>query len=133
MKKLLPLLLIVATSAATCFADIHMPPTAEQGPTRKLSRGLANLAFGVTEIPYQIATVNDKEGNVAAATYGLARGVGRTVRRVRYGLEEVVLFPFPVNKGKYSKSYLSEAMWLSAGMSEFPPELGWETRYDWCR
>ncbi len=133
MKLITPLLVVVVTSVATSFADIHMPPSADQGPTRKLSRGLANIAFGVTEIPHQIAMTNDRDGNAAAATYGVVRGVSRTINRVRYGLQEVLLFPFPVNKGKYTKPYRSETIWLSAGMPEFPPELGWETSYDWCR
>lgn len=134
MKNVIaPLIAVSLLSAATCLADIHMPPAADHGPTRKLSRAVANLAFGVTEIPYQIAKMNDQEGNVAACTYGVARGLGCTVRRVRYGVQELLLFPFPVNKGKYTQPYLSDDHWLSAGMSEFPHELGWDSKYDWCR
>ena len=32
------------------FADIQAPPQSDQGPTRKLGRGLSNLLFAPTEI-----------------------------------------------------------------------------------
>lgn len=133
MKVFLSISVLSVLLAATAVADIHMPPAAEQGPTRKLGRGLGNIVFGFTEIPHQIARTNDREGNAAAASYGAVRGVGRTFARLGYGIYEVLLFPFPVNKGKYTAPYRLEDQWLTAGYTEFPPELGWETRFDWCR
>ena len=47
------------------------------GPTRKLGRGISNLLFGWSELPHEISRVNEKEGNSAAAGYGVVRGVGR--------------------------------------------------------
>ena len=132
MKSLLSLL-VLATAASVASADIHSPPAADQGPTRKLSRGLANLAFGAAEIPVTIGQVNEREGNAAALSHGVVRGVGRTLSRVRYGVQEVVLFPFPVYKGKYSKPYPSETIWIHKGMREFPPELGWESKRQYGR
>ena len=47
MKVLLPVIgLLLAVSLAS--ADIQQPPSSEWGPTRKLGRGLGNIAFGLT-------------------------------------------------------------------------------------
>ncbi len=133
MKTIVPSLVILILALGTACADIHMPPAAEQGPTRKLSRGFSNLLFSSSEISYQIATVNEDYGNNAAATYGFVRGVGRTFSRLGYGIYEIFTFPFPTHKGKYTAPYRSEDIWLTAGYTEFPPELGWESKYDWSR
>lgn len=102
---------------------------ANQGPTRKLSRGVANIAYGASEIPYQMSSVNDSLGNAAGFSYGISRGVGRTLARIGYGVFDVVTFPFPSYKGKYAAPYKLDDRWPSSGMSEFPPELGWESKY----
>ena len=119
--------------AGTAFADIQAPPSSDQGPTRKLGRGIGNIAFGATEILDSMASVNYSEGNNAAFSYGLVRGVGRTLARLGYGIYEVVLFPFPTQKGTYNPPYKSNIPWINSGYTEFPPELGWETRYDYGR
>lgn len=119
--------------AGMAFADIQAPPSSDQGPTRKLGRGIGNIAFGATEILDSMASVNYSEGNNAAFSYGLVRGVGRTLARLGYGIYEVVLFPFPTQKGTYNPPYKSNIPWINSGYTEFPPELGWETRYDYGR
>lgn len=115
------------------MADIQAPPASDQGPTRKLGRGISNLAFGITELPVAISEVNYSEGNSAAFGYGLVRGVGRMFARMGYGLYEVVLFPFPTHQGKYTPPYRSDIPWIHSGYSEFPPELGFESRYNYSR
>jgi len=115
------------------LADIQAPPASDQGPTRKLGRGISNIAFGITEIPTAVNEVNYAEGNQAAWGYGVVRGVGRFFARVGYGLYEVVLFPFPTHNGKYTPPYRSDIPWIHSGYSEFPPELGFETRYNYSR
>jgi putative exosortase-associated protein (TIGR04073 family) len=132
MKVFLCSLLSLAL-CATVVADIQAPPASDFGPTRKLGRGLGNIAFGITEIPYQWAVVNDMEGNAAALSYGLVRGTGRVFARLGYGIYEVALFPFPTHKGGYTPPYRSDIPWINSGYSEFPPELGFETRYDYVR
>ena len=79
MKKL-PLLLLslVMTASTVAFADIQSPPQSDQGPTRKLGRGLGNMLYGSTEIFESMSDVNYAEGNSAAFSYGLVRGLGRT-------------------------------------------------------
>ena len=132
MKSLLSLA-ICSLLTATAFADIQDPPINDQGPTRKLSRGLANIVFGIGELVQQPALMNEREGNNAAFSYGLARGIGRFAARAGWGLWEVVSFPFPTNRGSYKPPYKSYVPWINGGMEEFPPELGWETRYHYVR
>jgi len=131
--KAVATLLVVLAICSTAFADIQQPPASDYGPTRKLGRGIANIAFGITEIPDSIFAVNDSEGNAAAWSYGLVRGVGRTFARLGYGLYEVATFPAPTVKGTYRPPYKSIVPWINGGYEEFPPELGWETRYDYVR
>ena len=85
--------------AISGFADIQDPPSNDYGPTRKLGRGLSNLVFGIAELPTNIAKINEREGNSAAAGYGVVRGVGRSFMRFQAGLCEIFTFPFPINRG----------------------------------
>src|SRR5437763_3312272 len=94
-------LLVGAAIANSVLADIQDPPANDYGPTRKLGRGLSNLAFGWAEFPVQIARVNDREGNSAALTYGVVRGLGRSYMRFHAGVWEVFSFPFPTNHRSY--------------------------------
>lgn len=115
------------------MADIQAPPGSDYGPTRKFGRAISNIAFGASEIIDSITAVNYSEGNSAAWSYGLVRGLGRTLARLGYGVYELVLFPFPTQKGTYKPPYKSDIPWIHSGYPEFPPELGWETRYDYVR
>jgi len=119
--------------ASTALADIQAPPASEQGPTRKLGRGLGNVLYGSTEIFESMSDVNYSEGNSAAFSYGLVRGIGRTLARLGYGVFETVTFPFPTNHGTYKPPYRNNIQWLNSGYSEFPPEVGFETKYDYSR
>jgi len=132
MKVVLTLTLLCAV-AISAHADIQAPPASDFGPTRKLGRGLSNIAFGITEIPNNLMAVNYSEGNAAAWSYGLVRGVGRFFARLGYGVYEVALFPIPTQRGTYLPPYKSDIPWINSGMTEFPPELGFETRYDYVR
>ena len=132
MKSLLSLVL-VSLLTATCFADIQDPPMNDQGPTRKLGRGLANIAFGASEIFVQPTLMNEREGNSAAFSYGILKGFGRFFARFGYGLYDTLTFPFPTTRGSYRPPYKSNIPWIHGGMEEFPPELGWETRYHYTR
>ena len=135
MKKL-PLILIallLSGASSLVLADIQAPPQSDQGPTRKLGRGLGNMLYGSTEILESMSDVNYAEGNSAAFSYGLVRGLGRTFARFGYGLFETVTFPFPTQRGTYQPPYNNNIQWLNSGYSEFPPEIGFETKYDYCR
>lgn len=132
MKKLLAVALLAAF-ALHARADIQDPPANDQGPTRKLGRGLANMAFGMAEIPVTIAVVDKEEGNAAAAGYGVVRGTGRAFARFGVGFYEAVTFPFPLYRGTYFPTLRSDIPWIHRGYSEFPPELGSETKYPYSR
>ena len=132
MKHLLAAALVFSF-AATSFADIQDPPENHYGPTRKLGRGLANVVFGVAELPVQIARVNEREGNSAALSYGVVRGVGRTCMRIQAGLGELFSFPFPVYQGTYYPILPGHIRHIHGGYEEFPPELGNESKYPYVR
>jgi putative exosortase-associated protein (TIGR04073 family) len=125
--------LAFALTSSIALADIQATPASDQGPTRKLGRGIGNIAFGSSEILDSISSVNYFEGNSAAFSYGLVRGIGRTLARMGYGVYEVLLFPFPTQKGTYFPPYRSNIPWINSGYDEFPPELGFETRYQYNR
>jgi putative exosortase-associated protein (TIGR04073 family) len=126
-------LLAAAAIAATASADIQQPPGSDYGPTRKLGRGLSNVLWGPTELFDSMAAVNYAEGNSAAWGYGLVRGIGRSFARLGYGIYDMVTFPFPTVKGSYRPPYRSDIPWINSGYQEFPPELGFETRFDYVR
>lgn len=132
MKAAATLLAILAIGT-TAFADIQQPPASDYGPTRKLGRGISNIAFGITEIPDSIFAVNYAEGNSAAFSYGVVRGVGRFFARLGYGFYDVATFPAPTVKGSFRPPYRNIIPWINSGYEEFPPELGWETRFDYVR
>ncbi len=132
MKKVLMAAFLVAL-APCCFADIQDPPSNDYGPTRKLGRGLSNMVFGIAELPTTIAKINDREGNSAAAGYGVVRGLGRSYMRFHAGVFEIFTFPFPVNKGTYYPILPSHIPYIHAGYEEFPPELGNDSKYPYVR
>ena len=132
MKILFSLCALTAL-AASAFADIQDPPMNDQGPTRKLSRGLANIVFGSTEFFETLCLLNEREGNASAASYGLVKGVGRTFLRLRYGVYDVLTFPFPTTRSSYRAPYKSDVPWIHGGFEEFPPELGFQSRYRYVR
>ncbi|MGI8430991.1 MAG: exosortase system-associated protein, TIGR04073 family [Chthoniobacterales bacterium] len=119
--------------AARAGADIQDPPAADYGPTRKLSRGIANIFLAPAEIPVTIGKVNEDEGNAAAATFGVIKGSGRAFARFGVGFYEALLWPFPVYKGTYYPVLRSDIPWIHRGYSEFPPELGNESKYPYVR
>jgi len=132
MKRSLLFLLFLGF-AATAGADIQDPPAADYGPTRKLSRGIANIFLAPAEIPVTIGKVNEDEGNAAAATFGVIKGTGRAFARFGVGFYEVLLWPIPVYKGSYYPVLRSDIPWIHRGYSEFPPELGNESKYPYVR
>ncbi len=137
MKKL-PLILIISllsllAGSSSLLADIQSPPQSDQGPTRHLGRGVGYILYGSSEIFDSMSDVNNTEGNSAAFSYGLVRGLGRTFARLGYGVFETVTFPFPTNHGTYKPPYSNNIQWLNSGYSEFPPELGFESKYDYSR
>ena len=132
MKTLLTATLVLGL-ATFAFADIQDPPSNDYGPTRKLGRGLSNLVFGIAELPVTISKINEREGNSAAAGYGVVRGLGRSGLRMGSGLFEFLTFPFPTTRRTYYPLLPSDVPYIHAGYQEFPPELGNESKYPYVR
>ncbi len=124
---------LVFEATQSLQADIQDPPMLRQGPVRKLGRGIANISSGFTEVYASMDQVIESEGSSAFLTYGLVRGVARTLTRFGVGVFEVVTFPFPTNRSSYDPVLKLPTPWVHGGYEEFPPELGFETRFDYCR
>ena len=84
MKRHLIVALVGIGLAASALADIQDPPSNDYGPTRKLGRGIGNLLFASSELPVTVCKINKEEGNAAAASYGVVRGLGRSTTRHFY-------------------------------------------------
>jgi len=132
--KTLTVIALVLGFVASSFGDIQDPPMNDYGPTRKFGRGLANLLFAPTEIPVNIQQLNKEEGNSAAFSYGLARGIRRSAARHVAGLMEILTWPFPsFLRGSYYPILPPDIPYIHAGYQEFPPELGNESKYPYVR
>lgn len=132
MEKFAALVILFALTALV-RGDIQDPPSNDYGPTRKLGRGLSNLFLGSAEIPVTICKVSKEEGNNAAAGYGVVRGVGRAVSRHVAGFFEIISWPFPIWHEGYYPMLPRDIPWIHAGYSEFPSELGNESKYPYVR
>lgn len=126
--------------AGTAYADIQAPPASEYTATRKLGRAISNIVFAVEEIPTSVIRWNEVEGNNAAATVGVVDGIARTIERMGYGVYELVTFYAPTYKCTYRPPYQGSCgrdghkeynVW--SGFSEFPEELGFQSKYQHCR
>jgi len=115
------------------FGDIQDPPANDYGPTRKLGRGLSNFFLAPAEVFVTVTTVNTYDGNAAAFGYGMVRGIGRSATRHVAGFLEAVLAPFPAWRESYYPLLPSDIPYIHAGYSEFPPELGNESKYPYVR
>ena len=133
MKRCLFAAVVSGVIATTTFGDIHDPPGNDYGPTRKLGRGLSNFFLAPAEVFTTVGRINTVEGNAAAAGYGVVRGVGRSAARHGAGLLEILTFPFPTWHQGYYPMLPLDIPYIHAGYSEFPPELGNESKYPYVR
>ena len=130
MKKAL-IFSLAALLSLSAFADLQSPPMIDQGPTRKLSRGIGNIAFGLVEVPNTMCLINNREGNSVAFSYGIVKGFGRTFARLGAGVYDVATFACPTYRGSYRTILPAKIPWIHSGYDEFPPELGWDSRLDY--
>lgn len=78
------------------------PASADEGkpwpmyPVEKLSRGIANAAFGVLEIPAKWYDVTTEKGGIAGLTYGTLKGVCYFIAREVVGVIDVATFLIPL-------------------------------------
>jgi len=132
MKRLIVVSLMLGL-VGTVLGDIQDPPANDYGRTRKLGRGLSNFFIAPAEVFVTVTTVNTYDGNSAAAGYGVVRGVGRSGARHIAGLIEMLTFPFPIWRDSYYPMLPPDIPYIHAGYSEFPPELGNESKYPYVR
>ncbi len=139
MKKLLLAATSLAILAGNVSADIHAPPGSTYTWERKLGRAISNIVYGVIEIPEQIVRKNDDYGRKAAWSYGAVDGTSRALRRLGYGFYELFTFTCPTYRGTFRPPYERCGednrieMNVKDGLSEFPPELGFETYFKHTR
>lgn len=100
MKAKLLGLLLVSTLALSLAASAGTDdPPSGQNALRKLGRGIANILFGVVELPNQITKASSEHGGAAGVTYGVGKGFVRWFGRELTGVYDVVTFPVPFPKG----------------------------------
>ena len=139
MKKLLLAATALATLTGIVSADIQAPPGASYTWERKLGRAISNILYGVVEIPEQIVRKNEDYGRKAAWSYGAVDGTNRALRRLGYGFYELFTFTCPTYRGTFRPPYERCGqdnrieMDVKNGLSEFPPELGFETYFNHTR
>lgn len=140
MKKLLTIAAASLALLGNVNADIQAPPSSEYTATRKLGRAISNILYGVVEIPEQIVRKSEDHGRKAGWSYGAVDGTHRALKRMGYGVYELVTFYAPTYKCSYKPPYSGACGSngriehnVSGGLSEFPPELGAETYYGYTR
>jgi putative exosortase-associated protein (TIGR04073 family) len=125
--------------AGFAAADIQAPPGSTYNSTRKLGRALGNILYGWTEVPEQITRKSEDYGRKAGWSYGVVDGFRRSFSRLGYGFYELFTFTCPTYRGTFKQPYQRCGednrieMNPHDGLSEFPPELGFETYFDHSR
>jgi putative exosortase-associated protein (TIGR04073 family) len=139
MKKLLVIATTLAALSSVVVADIQAPPGSTYTSSRKLGRAFSNILYGFMEIPEQIVRKNDQYGRKAGSTYGAVDGTNRALRRLGYGFYELFTFTCPTYRGTFKPPYERCGednridMNVHDGLSEFPPELGFESGFGYSR
>jgi putative exosortase-associated protein (TIGR04073 family) len=139
MKKLLVIASAFASLTMIVSADIQASPGSTYTSTRKLGRAISNILYGIVEIPEQIVRKNNQYGHKAGWSYGAVDGTSRSLRRLGYGFYELFTFTCPTYRGTFKPPYERCGednrieMNVHDGLSEFPPELGFETYYGHVR
>lgn len=139
MKRTLLSALLLAM-VGTAYADIQAPPAAEYTSTRKLGRAVGNLYLALEELPVTMVRWQTREGDYAGYSVGLVEGITRSFTRMGYGIYELVTFWAPTYKCTYRPPYQGSCgrsglqeydAWN--GFSEFPEELGYQSKYTYSR
>lgn len=140
MKRLLLPTLLLTALAGTVYADIQAPPASEYTATRKLGRAIGNIIYAIEELPVTMIRWNSEEGDYAGFSVGIVEGFTRTFTRIGYGFYELVTFWAPTYKCTYRPPYQGSCgrnglkeynSW--SGFSEFPEELGFQSKYGYSR
>jgi putative exosortase-associated protein (TIGR04073 family) len=139
MKKLFVIATTFVALSGFVAADIQAPPGSTYTSSRKLGRAISNIVYGFVEIPEQIVRKNEQYGRKAGYTYGTVDGTSRALHRLGYGFYELFTFTCPTYRGTFKPPYERCGednrieMNVHDGLSEFPPELGFESGFDHTR
>ena len=139
MKRALVIATVLLSVAGFAAADIQAPPGSTYTASRKLGRAIGNILYGFEEIPEQIGNKTKMYGRKAGWSYGLVDGTNRMFKRLGYGFYELFTFAAPTYRGTFKQPYQRCGednrieMNPHDGLSEFPPELGFETYFDHSR
>ena len=135
MKKLLVIATAVISLSGIAAADIQAPPGHEYNSTRKLGRAISNILYGFMEIPQQVVRVTERQGSHAGYSFGVVEGTNRAMRRLGYGFYELFTFTCPTYRGTFRPPYEKCGsdnrieIDVVGGLSEYPPELGFQSYY----
>ena len=88
----------IAGGLATAF--VIVPPAYAwwdplRGPLQKLTRGAANALTGLLELPSEVLWTTEVEGSLSGMSVGVARGLGRAIKRTVVGVFEAATFLLP--------------------------------------
>jgi putative exosortase-associated protein (TIGR04073 family) len=139
MKKLAVIATVFTVLTGFAAADIQAPPGSQYTASRKLGRAISNILYGFIEIPEQIVRKTDTHGRKAGWSYGAVDGTNRAMRRLGYGFYELFTFTCPTYRGTFRPPYERCGednrieMNVADGLSEFPPELGFESYFGHTR
>lgn len=133
-NKIILSLVGVLALGGFAYADIQSPPLAQWNWSRKLSRSIANLAYGWSEYPNQWQKVHSSDGSSAAGASMVIEGSSRSIVRIGYGLYEFLTFPAPAYKGGYRPPYYKKDRFdIWHGYQEFPPQVGFMSQATYTR
>jgi len=80
------------------------------GMSRKLVRGVSNIALGWWELPRQVKKTFQEDGVGMGLTVGPLKGIGMTLVRMLAGAGETLTFPAPY-PGFYDPYFEPEFVW----------------------
>ncbi len=87
---------LLADDGISFAKDEYHPVTTERivdPMTKKLFRGIINIATGIGELPRQLIVTSHHDGVIFGFTVGMVKGIIMTVIRTSSGAFDVVTFP----------------------------------------
>ncbi len=119
MKSVIYLTLAILMTFA--HADIQAPPGERHDVGAKIGRSLSNIVLGLTTTPEYILD-NHNNGEIVATT---VTGLGRGLKRVGFGVFELVTFFAPTNHGTYKPHYKKYVIFGADQHISHNPDFGY--------
>ena len=86
--KVVVILLMLQVFCSAVYAQ-------DYNPLKKMVRGMTNVSWAISEVPRQMIYVTKEEGDLAGATWGIAKGFAYMFGRMFVGAYEVATFLAP--------------------------------------